>query len=83
MTSTSYTSSLILFIVTFAVIFGILKIIKPNLLITKNKKFILWKALLYSIIISVIFTIFITIISIKVENSCNVKPPIQKNIIFT
>ncbi len=82
MISTSYTSSLILFIVTFAVIFGILKIIKPNFFINNNKKFILWKALLYSIIISVIFTIFITIISIKVENACNVKPPIQKNIIF-
>lgn len=68
MTST-YISSLILFIVTFLVIFGILKIIKPQFFINDNKKFILWKALLYSIIISVIFTIFITIISIKVENS--------------
>ena len=64
-----YISSLILFIVTFLLIFGILKIIKPDFLINKNKKFILWKALLMSIIISVIFTIFITIISIKVENS--------------
>jgi hypothetical protein len=81
MTST-YISSLILFIVTFLVIFGILKIIKPDFLIKKNRKFILWKALLYSIIISAIFTIFITIISIKVENVSSVKPPIQKNIIF-
>ena len=61
MTST-YISSLILFIVTFLVIFGILKIIQPNFLIKDNKKLILWKALLYSIIISVIFTIIITII---------------------
>ena len=74
MTST-YISSLILFIVTFLVIFGILKIIQPNFLIKDNKKFILWKALLYSIIISVIFTIFITIISIKVENSTS---PVKK-----
>jgi len=64
-----YISSLILFIVTFLVIFCILKIIKPDFLINENKKLILWKALLYSIIISAIFTIFITIISIKVENS--------------
>lgn len=79
MTST-YISSLILFIVTFLVIFGILKIIKPDFLIKKNKKFILWKALLYSIIISAIFTIFITIISIKVENISNLKlSPRQNN----
>jgi len=68
MTNT-YISSLILFLVTLLVIFGILKIIKPDCLINDNKKFILWKALLYSIIISIIFTIFITIISIKVENA--------------
>lgn len=79
MTST-YISSLILFIVTFLVIFGILKIIKPDFLIKKNRKFILWKALLYSIIISAIFTIFITIISIKVENISNLKlSPRQNN----
>jgi|688.fasta_scaffold22978_8 hypothetical protein len=64
-----YISSLILFIVTFLVIFCILKIIKADFLINENKKLILWKALLYAIIISAIFTIFITIISIKVENS--------------
>ena len=71
-----YISSLILFIVTFLLIFGILKIIKPDFLINKNKKFILWKSLLYSIIISVIFTIFITILSIKVENSSS---PVKNN----
>ena len=75
MTST-YISSLILFIVTFLVIFGILKIIKPQFVINDNKKFILWKSLLYSIIISVIFTIFITILSIKVENSSS---PVKNN----
>jgi hypothetical protein len=64
-----YISSLILFIVTFLVIFCILKIIKPDFLINENKKLILWKVLLYAIIISAIFTIIITIISIKVENS--------------
>jgi presenilin-like A22 family membrane protease len=78
MTST-YISSLILFIVTFLVIFGILKIIKPDFLIKKNRKFILWKALLYSIIISAIFTIFITIISIKVENVSSVKQSARQN----
>jgi hypothetical protein len=64
-----YISSLILFIVTFLVIFSILKIIKPDFLINENKKLILWKVVLYAIIISAIFTIIITIISIKVENS--------------
>ena len=64
-----YISSLILFIVTFLVIFCILKIIKPDFLINENKKLIMWKVVLYAIIISAIFTIIITIISIKVENS--------------
>jgi hypothetical protein len=64
-----YISSLILFIVTFLVIFSILKIIKPDFLINENKKLIMWKVVLYAIIISAIFTIIITIISIKVENS--------------
>ena len=78
MTST-YISSLILFLVTFLVIFGVLKIIKPDWLINNDKKLILWKILLYSIIISSIFTIFITIISIKVEYICSLKPSTQKN----
>jgi hypothetical protein len=73
--SSTYISSLILFIVTFLVIFSILKIIKPAFLIRDNKKFILWKALLYTIIISIIFTMFITIISIKVDNSTS---PVKK-----
>ena len=64
-----YISSLILFIVTFLVIFCILKIIKADFLINENKKLIMWKVVLYAIIISAIFTIIITIISIKVENS--------------
>jgi hypothetical protein len=51
------------------VIFSILKIIKPDFLINENKKLIMWKVVLYAIIISAIFTIIITIISIKVENS--------------
>ena len=74
----TYISSLILFIVTFLVIFGILKIIKPDFLI-KKRKFILWKALLYSIIISALFTIFITIISIKVDNVYSLKQPPRQN----
>ena len=62
-----YISSLILFIVTFLVIFCILKILKPDFLINENKKLILWKELLYPVMISAIFTTFITIISISVK----------------
>jgi hypothetical protein len=63
-----YISSLILFIVTFFVLFNILKIIKPYFIINENKKLVLWKELLYPILISALFTIFITIISISVKN---------------
>ena len=60
-----FISSIVLFLVTTSVIYNILKLLTSTSKIDKKNN--LSKTLLKSSLISAIFTIFITIISIKVE----------------
>lgn len=68
--SGTISGSIILFIVTTIVITFIFSRINPPYLHQKNnKKINLWKAIGASSIISFIFTLLITIISVKVDKS--------------
>jgi len=60
-----FISAVVLFLVTTIVIYSILKLLTSTS--KPEKKVNLWKILLQSSLISLIFTVFITIISIKVE----------------
>ena len=66
-----FISAVVLFLVTTIVIYTILKLL--NSTNNPEKKFNLWKILLQSSLISAIFTVFITIISIKVEKKISLK----------
>ena len=66
-TQSTYTSALILFLVTAIVIYGILKLTTPSVVLSCDKKFSTQKTLVLSVIISAIFTIFISYISIRIE----------------
>jgi hypothetical protein len=65
-------SSIILFIVTFSVIFGIFKIIQPSYTIV-NTKFDIKRTVYISIGISFIFTLVIVLISNKVDAALALK----------
>ena len=68
-TQSTYISALILFLVTEIVIYGILKLTSPLVVLNIDKKFSIQKAVIVSTIISVIFTIIISYISIKIEEN--------------
>ncbi len=65
-------SSIILFIVTFSVIFGIFKIIQPSYTIV-NTKFDIKRTVYISMGISFIFTLVIVLISNKVDAALALK----------
>jgi hypothetical protein len=71
----TYTSALILFIVTGIVIYGILKITSPPVVLNVDKKFSIKKGIVVSTIISLTFTLMILFISIKIEQN---KPTVPK-----
>jgi|688.fasta_scaffold722747_2 hypothetical protein len=66
-----FISAVVLFLVTTIVIYNILKLLTSTS--KPEKKVNLWKILLQSSLISAIFTVFITIISIKVEKKISLK----------
>ena len=68
-TQSTYISALILFLVTEIVIYGILKFTSPLVVLNIDKKFSIQKAVIVSTIISVIFTMIISYISIKIEEN--------------
>ena len=61
---TIITSSFFLFIVTTIVAYGILRL---SMFVNIKDSIIVWKTILYAMIFSIIFTIFITFISIKID----------------
>lgn len=65
-------SSIVLFVVTFSVIFGIFKIIQPSYTIV-NTKFDIKRTVYISIGISFIFTLVIVLISNKVDAALALK----------
>ena len=65
----TYTSALILFLVTEIVIYGILKITSPSVVVNVDKKFSIQKGIAVSTIISLTFTLIILYISIKIEQN--------------
>ena len=65
----TYTSALILFLVTEIVIYGILKITSPSVVVNVDKKFSIQKGIAVSTIISITFTLIILYISIKIEQN--------------
>jgi len=65
-------SSLVLFIVTFSVIFGIFKIIQPSYTIV-NSKFSIRRTVYISMGISLIFTMFIVLVSNRVDSALAAK----------
>ena len=73
-TQSTYISALILFLVTEIVIYGILKFTSPLVVLNIDKKFSIQKAVIVSTIISVIFTMIISYISIKIEENKPITP---------
>ena len=65
----TYTSALILFLVTEIVIYGILKITSPSVVVNVDKKFSIQKGIAVSTIISLTFSLIILYISIKIEQN--------------
>jgi|LakMenEpi03Aug12_release.lakeMendotaPanAssembly.Ray.scaffolds.fasta_scaffold4071831_1 hypothetical protein len=65
-------SSIVLFVVTFSVIFGIFKIIQPSYTIV-NTKFDIKRTVYISMGISFIFTLVIVLISNKVDAALALK----------
>jgi hypothetical protein len=65
----TYTGALTLFLVTGIVLYGILKITSPSVVLNVDKKFSIQKAITVSTMISVIFTLIILYISIKIEKN--------------
>ena len=74
-TQSTYISALILFLVTGIVIYGILKLTSPSFVLNYDKKFSMKKTIVVSTLISAIFTMFISYISIKIQQN---QPTIQK-----
>jgi len=70
----TYTSALILFLVTEIVIYGIVKITSPSVVLNVDKKFSIQKGIAVSTIISLTFSLIILYISIKIEQN---KPTTQ------
>jgi hypothetical protein len=68
-TQSTYISSLILFLVTEIVVYGILKLTSPLVVLNIDKKFSIQKAVIVSTMISGMFTIIISYISIKIEEN--------------
>lgn len=60
-------SAVMLFIVSTAFIFGIMRYVEPDIVRKTDRSFCVWKSLLYSSLISALFTIFITIVSLEVD----------------
>ena len=65
----TYTSALILFLVTGIVIYGIVKITSPSVVLNVDKKFSIQKGIAVSTIISLTFSLIILYISIKIEQN--------------
>ena len=65
-------SSIVLFVVTFSVIFGIFKIIQPSYTIV-NTKFDIKRTVYISMGISFIFTMFIVLVSNRVDSALAAK----------
>lgn len=68
-TQSTYISALILFLVTEIVIYGILKLTSPLVVLNIDKKFSIQKAVIVSTMISAIFAIIISYISIKIDQN--------------
>ena len=68
-TQSTYISALILFLVTEIVIYGILKLTSPLGVLNIDKKFSIQKAVIVSTMISAIFAIIISYISIKIDQN--------------
>ena len=65
----TYTSALILFLVTEIVIYSIVKITSPSVVLNVDKKFSIQKGIAVSTIISLTFSLIILYISIKIEQN--------------
>lgn len=74
-TQSTYISALILFLVTEIVIYGILNLTSPSFVLNYDKKFSMKKTIVVSTLISAIFTMFISYISIKIQQN---QPTTQK-----
>jgi predicted permease len=74
-TQSTYISALILFLVTGIVIYGILNLTSPSFVLNYDKKFSMKKTIVVSTLISAIFTMFISYISIKIQQN---QPTTQK-----
>ena len=70
----TYTSALILFLVTEIVIYGIVKITSPSVVLNVDKKFSIQKGIAVSTIISLTFSLIILYISIKIEQNKPITP---------
>lgn len=68
-TQSTYISALILFLVTGIVIYGILNLTSPSVVLNYDKKFSIKKSIALSTLISAIFTMFISSISIKIQEN--------------
>lgn len=70
-------SSIILAFATGIVVYGILRATQPAFVV-KNKKFNRWKAIYYASVFSLVFTIIITFISLRVDEQFTKKnnPPL-------
>jgi hypothetical protein len=60
-------SSITLAVVTTIILFIIFNATKPAFVLNCNKNFSRWKCLLYSLTISIIFTLIIAYISLKID----------------
>jgi cell division protein FtsL len=73
-------SATILFIACLAVVYGVMYSTTPNITLDKEKKFSRWKAVLYALLVSFVFTLTISIFSFYIDNEyAKTTKVVQKN----
>jgi hypothetical protein len=65
--ASTISSATILFIASFALVYGVMYSITPNITIDKDKKFSRWKAVLYAFLLSFIFTLMVSMFSVHID----------------